>query len=76
MPIKGQYEQIINAHYIEKLGLGISTDELTESDVRRFLELLDKPMPDNELILWPDNEGFFEVLQGQLDKLPVPIKII
>jgi uncharacterized protein (TIGR00661 family) len=75
MPVKGQYEQIINAHYIEKLGLGVSTDELTESDVGRFLELVDKPMPDNKDILWPDNEGFFEVLQEQLNKLPVPIKI-
>ncbi|MHC4187088.1 MAG: glycosyltransferase family protein [Planctomycetota bacterium] len=76
MPVRGQYEQIINAYYIEKLGLGVSTDELTESDVRRFLELLDKPMPDNKDILWPDNEGFFEVLQGQLNKLPVPIEIL
>jgi uncharacterized protein (TIGR00661 family) len=75
MPVLGQYEQIINAHYIEKLGLGISTDELTESDVRRFLELVEKPMPDNELILWPDDERFFEILQGELDKLPAPIKI-
>jgi uncharacterized protein (TIGR00661 family) len=76
MPVRGQYEQIINAYYIEKLGLGVSTDELTEEVVGRFLELVDKPMPEDERILWPDNEGFFEVLQGELNKLPVPIEII
>lgn len=45
LPLAGQYEQIINAHYIQKLGLGISSDRLDEVVVARFLEELDKPTP-------------------------------
>ena len=75
LPLAGQYEQIINAHYIEKLGLGISSEQLDEATLARFLNEIDKPMPDEENILWPDNEKFFQILQAELNKLPNPISI-
>jgi len=75
LPVSGQFEQITNAHYVEKLDLGMSVNELTRENVNQFLEMVDKPMPDNEQILWPDNKKFFEKLQGVLNKLPVPINI-
>jgi len=74
-PVRGQYEQVINAHYMQKLGLGISTEKLDETVVGRFLDELDKPMPDDERIIWPDNDGFFTTLQEVLDKLESPIAI-
>jgi len=74
-PVAGQYEQVINAHYIEKLGLGISTKDLDETAITRFLEELDKPIPDDERILWPDNEEFFKILQQQLNNLETPISL-
>jgi uncharacterized protein (TIGR00661 family) len=74
-PVAGQYEQVINAHYIEKLGLGLSTNELNEEVLARFLDQLDKPMPDDERILWPDNEKFFTILQQELNKLDNPVSI-
>ncbi len=76
LPLAGQYEQIINAHYIEKLGLGISAEKLDERVLAWFLEQTDKPMPDDENILWPDNEKFFQILQAELNKLPSPISIV
>ncbi|MHC4574240.1 MAG: MJ1255/VC2487 family glycosyltransferase [Planctomycetota bacterium] len=75
LPVAGQYEQIINAHYIEKLGLGISAERLYETTVGRFLNQLDEPMPDDERILWPDNDEFFRILQGVFNKLDKPISI-
>ncbi len=75
LPVAGQYEQIINGHYIEKLGLGISAEKLDEGVLKRFLEELDKPMPSDERILWPDNDKFFRILQGVLNKLHKPISI-
>ncbi|MHC4637077.1 MAG: glycosyltransferase family protein [Planctomycetota bacterium] len=75
LPIAGQYEQIINAHYIEKLGLGVSSDELDEAALKRFLKTVDEPMPDDERILRPNNEKFFEILQQSFDKLHRPISI-
>jgi len=75
LPVAGQYEQIINGHYIEKLGLGISSEKLDEAILARFLKELDKPMPDDERILWPDNDKFFRILQDVLNKLHKPISI-
>lgn len=75
LPVGGQYEQIINAHYIQKLGLGISAQKVNEPALAHFLKELDKPMPDDEQILWPDNEKFFRVLQEALNKLHRPVDI-
>lgn len=75
LPITGQYEQIINAHYIEKLGLGVSAEKLDKDVLGRFLEQLDKPMPDDGRILWPDNDKFFGILQDVFNKLEEPISI-
>jgi uncharacterized protein (TIGR00661 family) len=75
LPLAGQYEQIINAHYIQKLGLGISAEKLDEDVLALFLEELDKPMPDDERIIWPDNDNFFEILQEVLNRLHKPISI-
>jgi uncharacterized protein (TIGR00661 family) len=75
LPITGQYEQIINAHYIEKLGLGVSAEKLDEEILGRFLRHLDKPMSRDERILWPDNNKYFKILQDVLNRLQKPIGI-
>ena len=75
LPLAGQYEQIINAHYIEKLGLGLLAERIDETILARFLDELDKPMPSDERIIWPDNDKFFQILQDVLNKLDNPISI-
>ncbi|MHC4618069.1 MAG: glycosyltransferase family protein [Planctomycetota bacterium] len=75
LPVAGQYEQIINAHYIEKLGLGVSTERLDEATLGRFLNQLDEPMPSDERILWPDNDKFFQILQEVFNRLHKRISI-
>lgn len=75
LPLEGQYEQFINAYYVQSLGLGLSRNELSEKSLCDFLDETEKPMPDDERILWPSNERFFEVLQERLNQLPKPIKI-
>lgn len=76
LPLAGQYEQIINAHYIQKLGLGIWSEKLDEAVLSRFLSELDKPMPTDDRIIWPDNAQFFQLLQGVLSRLDRPISIV
>jgi len=75
LPLAGQYEQIINAHYVQKLGLGISAEKLDEAVLSRFLDELDKPMPGDERIIWPDNDKFFDIFQSELNKLDKPVSI-
>jgi len=75
LPLEGQYEQIINARYVEELGLGVSAEKLSEEALGRFLEGLDEPMPEDCRVLWPDNDGFFRILQGVFDRLDRPVRI-
>ena len=75
LPLAGQYEQFINAHYVQLLGLGLSRNELNEQNISDFLAETQKLMPDDERILWPSNERFFEVLQQQLGKLDKSITL-
>jgi len=75
LPLAGQYEQIINARYIQELGLGISAEKLDEVVIARFLDELDKPAPIDKRIIWPDNERFFDILQRELNKLDTPLSI-
>ncbi len=74
-PIPGQFEQIMNAYYVEKLGLGVSAKTLDRPTVAGFLERLEKPFPQDSGILWPDNTKFFEAMQKVLSKLDNPISI-
>ena len=55
--------------------LGISAEKLDEVILARFLDELDKPMPSDERIIWPDNDKFFRLLQEVLNKLHNPISI-
>jgi len=75
IPVTGQYEQMTNAHYIEKLGLGVAATELSEDILKKFIEETHKPMPEDDRILWPNNERVFEILQEQFSKLKNPINI-
>lgn len=75
LPLAGQYEQIVNAHYFEMLGLGIASRRLNEAVLGRFLERLDEPVSQDDRILWPDNERFFATLETAMGHLRTPISI-
>jgi uncharacterized protein (TIGR00661 family) len=75
LPLPGQYEQLLNARYVEKLGLGTWSPRLDEPAVARFLSRLDEPISQDERILWPDHEKFFATLQGVLAKLDPPLRL-
>ena len=75
LPLPGQYEQLINARYFEELGLGTAAKRLDASVLARFLRRIDEPMPQDDRILWPDNEKFFETLEVALSRLQAPISI-
>lgn len=75
LPVAGQYEQIINAQYVEKLGRGIKANSLDEQSLGRFLDHLDRTRPDDDRILPPDNDVFFRILQKVFNRLRNPIEI-
>lgn len=76
IPLPGQYEQIINAYYVDKLGLGIASRRLTAQAMERFLTSLDEPVSRDPRICWPDNEKFFDHLATVLGTLERPMRIV
>jgi uncharacterized protein (TIGR00661 family) len=75
LPVAGQYEQAINAQRVEQLGLGIRSKQVDSATLSRFLDRIDGPMPQDDRILWPDNEKFLETLQTVLTRLDTPVPI-
>jgi len=70
LPIEGQYEQMVNAHYVQKLGLGLFPKQLDADALAQFLPLTDHPMPTRPDILCPDNRRFFELLNQTICNTP------
>ena len=75
LPLPGQYEQLVNARYFERLGLGMAAKRLNEKVLARFLQRVDEPVSQDGRILWPDNEKFFATLDQALGRLDTPISI-
>jgi uncharacterized protein (TIGR00661 family) len=75
VPLAGQYEQVINARYVEKLGLGVWSKQVDESAVSCFLDRIAEPMPQDDRILWPDNDRFIETLRGVLSRLDTAVRV-
>ncbi len=75
IPLPGQYEQILNAHYVDKLGLGLASRRLNVKAMGRFLASLDEPISQDSRIRWPDNDAFYDNLEEVLGRLNHPISI-
>ncbi len=61
--VRKQFEQEVNAYYLEKIGCGMSVKELTIENIHRFIENLNKYKEELRKIKWKEN--FLE----ELDKL-------
>lgn len=76
MPVKDQYEQIVNAYYIGKLGLGLYAETLTRQTVELFLTTLADPLPESRAILKPDNERAITAIDSCASTAGVPLNLI
>ncbi|MGB7582909.1 MAG: glycosyltransferase family protein [Sedimentisphaerales bacterium] len=72
LPVIGQYEQTVNSHYIQRLGLGMWSKRLDKDVLSTYLTSLDEPVSQNSQIIWPDNAKFFEILEDTLRKVNCP----
>lgn len=69
LPVGGQYEQVINARYAERLGLALSRSSLDAATLTEYLDILDTPIANHGDILWPDNRALFDILNRTLDQI-------
>lgn len=68
-PIKNYYEQNLNAHYLEKLGLGIHSDKITKEQIDFFKNSLNVYEDNMKNIKFDNNQGFFKELNNKIDEL-------
>ncbi|MBS3144080.1 UDP-glucuronosyltransferase [Candidatus Woesearchaeota archaeon] len=68
-PIQGQFEQIVNAYYVEKLGYGLHRDVVEKKDVLLFLQHL--PIYRNHLRAYKNKDMgvLFKTLDKTIKKL-------
>lgn len=71
IPVQGQYEQMLNAHYVERLGIGLNTNALTTESLGSFLDYLDEPRALSPEILYPDNDLCLALIERVLRRLGV-----
>ncbi len=67
-PVRGQFEQVMNARYIEHLGYGLQDEEFDEFSIRAFIGHLDEFAQNLQSYPRHDNEPVFEKLQILLDQ--------
>lgn len=69
VPVKKQFEQILNAIYLERLGYGEFHQDLEEEDIANFLSNLEKYRKNIDLTFKHDNnQSILEELDLLLDK--------
>jgi uncharacterized protein (TIGR00661 family) len=74
-PLKGQFEQQVNAVYADRLGVALHAEDIEESKLKLFFNALDKDYSTDSRILWPDNEAYFGVLDQTLQKIGFDLKL-
>jgi uncharacterized protein (TIGR00661 family) len=69
LPIQGQYEQVVNAHYAEKLGLGLHRRRLDRTTLGEFIESLSEPAGNHSDLIRPDNDAFLRLFEQRLSQV-------
>ncbi len=74
IPIKRQFEQIINGHYINKLQYGMAVKDITEENFIKFLNNKEKYRKDIKKLKWDGNALLFLALESLLSGERNPLK--
>jgi uncharacterized protein (TIGR00661 family) len=70
IPVRSQFEQVLNAFYLERLGYGYTMDELDVATLRHFFENLDAYGRNVSTYEQPDGNGIvFGLLDERLDRI-------
>jgi uncharacterized protein (TIGR00661 family) len=68
-PVKGQFEQQVNAVYAQRLGFARYPERIDDQHLRLFLNDTEKEFSRDNRILWPDNEAVFRILNQVLSQI-------
>ena len=68
IPIKRQFEQIVNGWYVQKLQYGMTVKEITGQNFAAFLEKKETYRKNIQKIKWDKNKQFFAVLNKIIEE--------
>ncbi len=68
IPIKRQFEQIINGHYLNKLQYGMAVKDITKENLKEFLRKKEEYRKKMKKIKWEGNRLLFGVLQRVIEE--------
>jgi uncharacterized protein (TIGR00661 family) len=74
IPLVSQFEQLLNAHYLEELGYGFSMDQLDVPTIRHFLDRLDVYRGNLATYNPQDNARLFDLLDERLDRIAAGVE--
>jgi uncharacterized protein (TIGR00661 family) len=74
IPLVSQFEQLLNAHYLEELGYGFSMDRLDVPTIRHFLDQLDTYRGNLATYNPQDNTRLFDLLDERLDHIAAGVE--
>ena len=69
MPVRDQLEQIINASYVEKLGMGLKTNYLNSEKLQEFVDRINIFRFDHPLAILPNNTENLRLLNNRIENL-------
>ena len=75
VPIKKQFEQIVNAFYLEKLGYGEFHEKITQQNIKEFLSKLDIYGKSLNSYEYKGNQKIFDALDNSIEKYSKKYKI-
>jgi len=68
-PIKGQFEQILNATFVDKMGYGLFYDEISSNAIEKLIQNLDKFKNNLDKNCQEDNSFAFEKIENKIKEL-------
>jgi hypothetical protein len=68
IPIKRQFEQIVNGHYINKLQYGMAVKDVTQENFTNFLEKKELYRENIKKLKWDGNKELFALLDKALKR--------
>ncbi|MBI5488694.1 MAG: teichoic acid biosynthesis protein [Deltaproteobacteria bacterium] len=68
VPVRGQFEQVLNGRYLERDGYGMTAPEIDEGVLRRFLDALPACEERLAVVTQDGNRDLFTALDAHLDR--------
>lgn len=68
IPVQSQFEQIINAYYLEKMGYGMFCEKITTNAIKKYLDKIPEYIKNLKMYKKEDNSKIFSLIDNIMKK--------